>query len=174
MKTILITGMSGVGKTTTILELQVMGYKTADLDCDPYSVWVDAESDPEHADNEVKPGKDWVWDEPRIRELLAMQEDELLFVSGCASNMSKFYSNFASIILLTAPEPVIIQRLASRQAGTYGHSPQEMARVLRLKQTIEPMLRRAADLEIDTSTSVQSTIALILRHIGGSTSPRAS
>src|SRR5262249_26948921 len=103
MKTILITGMSGTGKSTVILDLQSRGYKAVDLDCDPFSVWIDAEEDPAYPDNEVAPGKDWVWHEGRVRELLAAQDTELLFVSGCASNMSKFYPDFEHVVLLTAP-----------------------------------------------------------------------
>ncbi|HWK07861.1 MAG TPA: AAA family ATPase [Puia sp.] len=166
MKTVLITGMSGTGKSTIILDLQSRGYKAIDLDGDTFSIWVDADVDPAYPDNEVKPGKDWVWHEKRVRELLSVQDAELLFVSGCASNMSKFYQSFEYIVLLTAPAPIIVQRLNLRQGAAYGSSPQEVARVLRLRQTIEPLLRRVADLEINTSIPNQSTVELILRHLG--------
>lgn len=167
MKTILITGMSGTGKSTVILDLQTLGHKAFDLDSDAFSIWVDAEEDPDDSDNEVAPGKDWVWHEQRVRELLSAhtQGTEPLFVSGCASNMRKFYPDFDHIILLTAPASTIIQRLQTRQNNTYGRSAEELARVLSLQQTIEPLLRQKADLEIDTSIPGRSTADLILRHI---------
>ncbi|WP_343306790.1 AAA family ATPase [Chitinophaga niabensis] len=158
MKITLITGMSATGKSTVIRDLVSRGHKAIDLDTEAFSVWVDATGD----DDEVKPGKDWVWNEPRVLELL--QHKEPLFVSGCASNMAKFYPYFDHIILLTAPDAVIVQRLSQRQGNAYGQSPEEAERVLRLKQVIEPLLREDADLEIDTSVADQSAAELILRH----------
>ncbi|WP_160715060.1 AAA family ATPase [Chitinophaga solisilvae] len=166
MKTVLITGMSGTGKTSTILELQARGFTTADLDSAAYSVWADAGTDPDYPDNEVKEGKDWIWDESRVEKLLTADTAELLFVSGCASNMSRFYPYFDYIVLLTAPDHVILDRLASRGSNSYGCTPEEAARVLRLIQTIEPLLRDDADLEIDTGIPGQSAVDVILAYIG--------
>lgn len=166
MKITLITGMSGTGKSTVILDLLSRGFNAVDLDNDTYSTWIDAEPDPAYPDNEVKPGKDWVWHEARVLELLKTRRAVPLFVSGCASNMDRFYPYFEHIVLLTAPDEEIVRRLHIRQGNAYGQSPEEVARVLRLKETIEPLLRRDADLEIDTSTPNQSTTDLILQHTG--------
>lgn len=151
--------MSATGKSTVITDLASRGYKAVDLDTDAFSVWVDAAGD----DDEVKAGKDWVWNEPLVQELL--QGADVLFVSGCASNMAKFYSYFDHIILLTAPDDVIVLRLALRQGNAYGQSHEEVERVLRLKHSIEPLLKEDADLEIDTGRKEQSAADLILRHV---------
>jgi shikimate kinase len=157
--------MSGSGKTTLSKALQLRGYKSVDLDTEDYSMWVDAEPDPEYPDNEVKPGKDWVWNEDRVYQLFSIQSNELLFISGCASNMAKFYSYISVIVLLTAPARVLADRLASRQPGTYGSSPEQLARVLRLQQTIEPLLRRIAQLEVDTQAPDEVTVELLLNQV---------
>lgn len=162
MKITLITGMSATGKSTVIRDLASLGHKAhkaIDLDTEALSVWVDAAGD----DEEVKPSKDWVWNESRVLELL--QNNDALFVSGCASNMAKFYPYFDHIILLTAPDAVIVERLSQRQGNAYGQSQEEAARVLRLKQVIEPLLREDADLEIDTSVADQSVAEIILKHV---------
>lgn len=166
MSRVLITGMSGTGKTTIVRELSSRGYKAVDLDCDAFSMWVTAEPDPEFPDNEVQPGRDWVWREDRVRALLSGHDDDPLFVSGCASNMAQFVASFDLIVLLSAPDAVIVERLGSRQGSAYGQSPEEVARVLRLRQTVEPHLRQIAGLEIDTSDPDQSAAALVLRHMG--------
>lgn len=158
--------MSGTGKSTVILDLLSRGYNAADLDNDTFSTWVDADPDPAYPDNEVQPGKDWVWHEERVLELLSAPNTGILFVSGCASNMDKFYPYFKHIILLTAPDAIIVQRLNARQGIAYGQSPEEVARILRLKRDIEPLLRRVADLEIDTSIPDQSAVEWILQHTG--------
>lgn len=163
---VLITGMSGTGKTTIVRDLSSRGYTAVDLDSDAYSMWITAAPDPGDPDNEVKPGQDWVWREDRVRALLSQHDDGPLFVSGCASNMTRFIASFDLIVLLTAPDAVIVQRLGSRQGPAYGQSPEEVARVLRLRQTVEPHLRQIAGLEIDTSDPAQSAAALLLRHMG--------
>jgi hypothetical protein len=114
----------------------------------------------------VQPGKDWVWHEERIHELLSTWNTGVLFVSGCASNMGRFYPYFKHIVLLTAPDAIIVRRLNSRLDVAYGQSSEEIARVLRLKQSIEPLLRQIADMEIDTSIPGQPVVELILQHIG--------
>ena len=166
MKKVLITGMSGTGKSFIISALQTRGYPAVDLDSDAWSVWMDAIPDPEHPDNEVMPGKDWVWHEERVNALLTGNREPALFVSGCASNMHQFYPLFDHIILLTAAPAVIIQRLQMRSGAGYGQTPEETARVLSLQQTIEPLLRRSAGLEIDTGTDGETAIERILLHTG--------
>ncbi len=164
MKTVLITGMSGTGKTTVINELALQGYAAVDLDNDRFSVWADAEEDPDQPDNEVRPGKDWIWNTEAVQQLLSGQHTNPLFVSGCASNMARFYPQFTHIILLAAPAAVLVQRLRLRQQPAYGHTDEEINRILRLKQSIEPLLKQAAGLEIDTSLPLPSVIAAILRY----------
>jgi predicted ATPase len=43
VKRVLLTGMSGTGKSTLIGELAARGYKAVDLDADEWSEWVDVE-----------------------------------------------------------------------------------------------------------------------------------
>ncbi len=157
--------MSGTGKSTVITDLQKLGYKAVDLDTDAYSVWVATEADPQYPDDEVKSGKDWVWHEESVRKLLVAAGKETLFVSGCSSNMYRFYPDFDHIVLLTAPDAVILNRLGSRTEHAYGSLPEEAERVLRLKQNIEPLLRETADLEIDTGVAGETAAVQILRHI---------
>jgi shikimate kinase len=156
--------MSGTGKSTVIVELAKRQFKAVDLDADAWSEWVEVEwvADPTSAESTVQPGRDWVWREDRVFDLLSAQEADVLFVSGCAANMAKFYPQFDHIVLLSAPAALIIERLTSRTTNPYGKRPEELARVMALIQTIEPRLRRVADLEIDTSISLDQVVAKLL------------
>jgi hypothetical protein len=69
------------------------------------------------------PGKDWVWREDRIQELLSSDDADVLFLSGCSPNQGKFYPQFDHIVLLTAPPAVLVERLASRTTNLYGKHP---------------------------------------------------
>src|SRR5579864_4385156 len=144
MKRILLTGMSGTGKSTVISELAARGFKAVDADCDQFSEWVEVSGDPDPFGSPVEVGRDWVWREDRIQDLLSTEDTDVLFLSGCAENMRKFLPRFDHVILLSAPADVIVERLGMRTTNPYGKRPDEIARVLGLMEKVEPLLRRAA------------------------------
>jgi shikimate kinase len=77
--------------------------------------------------------------------------------------MRPFLPQFDCVILLTASAEVIAKRLRTRTNNPYGKRPGELARVLGLKETVEPALRRIAHHEIDTSMSLEEVVAAVLR-----------
>jgi shikimate kinase len=160
--------MSATGKSTLTQALAARGYKAVDLDADEWSEWVEVEfsGDATSAQSPVGPGRDWIWREDRVRDLLSTEDAEVLFVSGCAENMSKFYALFDHIVLLSVPPAVIVERLAARTTNSYGKRPEEVARVLNLVRTIEPMLRRVAGHEVDTNTPLDQVVANVLQLAG--------
>lgn len=163
MKRILVTGMSGTGKSTVIGELAARGYKAVDADCDEFSEWVEVIGGSGTYESPVEADRDWVWQEDRIQDLLSTEDTEVLFLSGCAENMRKFLPQFDHVVLLSAPTEVIIERLRARTNNPYGKHPDEIARVLGLVERVEPLLRRAAGLEINTNAPLEEVVATLLR-----------
>ena len=165
MKRVLLTGLSGTGKSTLIGELAARGYKAVDLDTGEWSEWVAVgfSGDPTSPESPVEPGRDWVWREDRLHDLLSTEDADVLFVGGCAENMGKFRARFDHIVLLTAPATVIAERLATRSTNPYGKRPDEVARILGQLHTIEPLLRRVAGHEVDTSASLDQVVVQVLR-----------
>ena len=162
MKRVLLTGMSGTGKSSVIAALAARGYKAVDLDTDEWSEWVtvDGEAD-EKA--EAWRNRDWMWREARVRDLLSSHRAGTLFVSGTSANQGQLYPLLECVILLSAPAPVIVQRLATRTNNPYGKHPDELARVLGHIETVEPLLRRRATHEVDTSAPLEEVVDTILR-----------
>lgn len=144
-------------------ELAARGYKAVDLDNDEFSEWWAVTDDQDTPGSPVVAGRDWVWREDRVQELLSNLHTGELFVSGSAMNMGKFLPQFDIVILLSAPAQVIVERLAARTDNPYGKKPEEVDRVLDLRETVEPLLRRAAGHEIDTSASLEEVVAAVLR-----------
>lgn len=156
--------MSGTGKSTLVTALAALGHKAIDLD-DPE--WSEMVSDPSAPGVSASaPGQDWTWREDRVERLLATEDAKVLFVSGCTSNQVKFYPRFDHIVLLSAPISVMVERLATRTTNPYGRRSDELAMVLHYSQTVEPLLRRAATFEVDTSAPLDDVVAAVLRGAG--------
>jgi hypothetical protein len=134
-----------------------------DADCDEYSEWVEFIGESDDFGSPVEVDRDWVWREDRIQDLLSDEDSDILFLSGCAENMRKFFPQFDHVVLLSAPSDVIVERLHTRTTNMYGKQPNEIARVLGLVETLEPQLRRAADHEIDTSGCIDDVVEALLR-----------
>ena len=141
MATVLITGMSGAGKSAALAELARRGHRVVDTD---YGDWT--EDGPSFDGRE----SDRVWREDRIDALLAEHEDGLLFVSGCVPNQAKFYPRFDAVVLLSAPVDVILERVAGRDTNDYGKTDAERDLIVEDLTTVEPLLRAGATAEIDT------------------------
>lgn len=163
MKRILLTGMSGTGKSTVVGELAARGYKAVDADGDEFSQWREDAGSVVAEVTPVDGNEDWVWREDRIQELLSTQDTDVLFVSGCAENMPQFFPRFDLIVLLSAPASVIVERLRTRTTNQYGKRPEEVTRVQGLVERVEPLLRRAANYEIDTSAPLEEVVVTLLQ-----------
>jgi adenylate kinase family enzyme len=138
---VLITGMSGTGKSTLLAELARRGHRVVDTD-DPG--WL-----------EVVEGEP-LWRTDRITALLDEHTAGTLFVSGCVANQGRFSDRFAAVVLLSVPENVLLGRLADRRTNDFGKTAAERARILADLREVEPLLRAGATAEIDTRAPVEA------------------
>ena len=148
MKRVLLTGMSGTGKSSVIEALAVMGYKAVDTD----NGWCEPLPDGRHR-----------WRQDAIAELLDAEDADFLFVAGCEENQVVFHPRFDVIILLSAPADILVRRLARRTGNSYGKSPAELTRVFSDLKAVEPRLRSAADHEIRTTIPLADVVSTVLR-----------
>ena len=145
---ILVTGMSGTGKSAALAELARRGHRVVDTDYGEYSEEVPCSD---------AVGWEQLWREDRIEALLNGQ-DGMLFVSGCVSNQGKFYPRFDAVVLLTAPTDVILERVASRESNAFGKRDAERDRILDDLAKVELLLRAAATAEIDTRAPLDEVV----------------
>ena len=153
MKRILLTGMSGTGKSSVVRELVERGYKAVDTDdgfCD------------------VQPDGRQLWREDAIQQLLATEDAEVLFLAGCEENQGTFHPQFDHIVLLSAPLETMVERLATRTTNPYGRHPEELRRFLEDVEAVEPLLRRVADHEVRTTAPLDEVVTTVLRLVGES------
>lgn len=148
VKRVLLTGMSGTGKSSVVRELAARGFKAVDTD--------DGWSEP-------LPDGRQRWREDAIEALLASEDTDVLFVAGCEENQARFHARFDHIILLSAPLEVLTGRLAARTSNPYGKDPGELRRIIDDVEAVEPLLRRVADHEVRTTISLNEVVTAILR-----------
>jgi RNase adaptor protein for sRNA GlmZ degradation len=151
MAKVLVTGMSGTGKSAALQALGERGHRVVDTDTNQWSHWV---TSPDGS-------PDWIWREDAIAALLATRQRGHLFVAGCKTNQGKFYPQFDHIALLSAPADVLLARIAERTGNPYGKHPTERAVILRDLAEVEPLLRATATIEIDAT----APLSQVVRHL---------
>ena len=144
MTVVLVTGMSGTGKSAALAELARRGHRVVDTD---YDGWTEGE-----------PGAERVWREDRIKALLDDHGDGVLFVSGCVENQGKFYARFDAVVLLSAPAEVILERVAGRESNNFGKTAEERDLILEDLAAVEPLLRAGATDEVDTRAPLEEVV----------------
>lgn len=161
MKRLLVTGMSGTGKSSVLEELQRRGFECVETDT---GVWCELKP---VILNETESQEGWVWREDLMSDLLQRQRSVALFVSGCVSNQGKFYPLFDYVVLLSAPSEVMLNRIATRTNNPYGKTTAERAEILENLEFVEPLLRAGCDIEFDTSKfSVQQLADGLVKLVG--------
>jgi dephospho-CoA kinase len=149
MTKVLITGMSGTGKSMILEILGARGHRTIDTDTDRWSHWVTLPDG----------SSDWIWRGQAIADLLTGHHNiGNLFVAGCKSNQGKFYPQFDHIVLLSAPADVLVARIAARTNNPYGKRPEERAAILEYLAVIESQLRATATIEIDATAPIDKVV----------------
>jgi thymidylate kinase len=80
--------------------------------------------------------------------------------------MGMFRGTFDGVVLLSVTADVMAERLAHRTTNAYGKHPEELTRSLEFKETVEPLLRATADLELDGTAPLDEVVAEIVRFTG--------
>ena len=142
MVRVLITGMSGTGKSTLLAGLAAYGLATLDTDDDGWTL------------------ADARWDLPRM--IAHLEAHDTIAVSGTVENQGEIADWFDHVVLLSAPLPIILDRVAQRTNNPYGRSEADRAEIAAYVLTVEPLLRRSATLELDATQPTESTLAAVL------------
>ena len=149
MRKVLVTGMSGTGKSTVLAELARRGFQVVETDDAPWSEWTEADGG-------------YVWREDLVEELLSRDDDGTLYVSGTVSNQGSFYPRFDAVVLLSAPVDVLLHRLDARTTNDYGKTAEDRALILSQVAEIEPLLRATCTHEIDATQPLDEVVAQLV------------
>ena len=145
MPAVLLTGMSGVGKSTVLGELAARGIHTIDTD---YGDWI-----------EVVEGER-LWREEQIAALLDGPGEVVL--AGTVANQGAFYDRLAAVVLLTVPVDEAVRRIDVRSNNDWGKLSEDRIAIERDFAEVEPLLRAGATLILDGRRPVAETADAIL------------
>lgn len=127
MKKILITGVSGTGKSALSEKLADMGYVAYDTEeIEGLYKMVNKETgeeitDWDNSDSSAVEKRDWICDTKMLEKLIAKEKEDIVFYCGAASNIDEVIPLFDKVILLTASERIIRKRLFSRVSNDFGN-----------------------------------------------------
>jgi len=121
MNNILITGVSGTGKSTICKQLTNFGYKAYDIEnieglFEIYhkgtkNIFVDYDnSKPENIKN-----AEWLCDEIKLKAFIEDQKSDIVFYCGIASNMDNILKFFDKVIVLQPDSNTLNLRLKNRE-----------------------------------------------------------
>lgn len=144
---ILITGVAGTGKTTTLAELQKRGYLVIDLDATGLCRWKNTKTGEfaEYGEN----GRDDAWfsdhrwfcdDETLTKMLSCVRSDKQVFVGGVAKNISEIGEKFDKKFLLTVDSVALRERLSTRTNNVFGKHPHEQEAAIKYDSLLKDAL----------------------------------
>jgi AAA domain len=116
MSAVLVTGMSGAGKSTIAEVLARRGLVSVDADDDPLLARsVDSDGnvveDPSDPDFAWLARHSWAWDPARLDVLIRTAAPATLYVCGGAANELELADRFTQMFLLEMDEPTMLARL---------------------------------------------------------------
>jgi RNase adaptor protein for sRNA GlmZ degradation len=134
---VLVTGMSGTGKSTVLAALGERGWRHVDADEDGL-----VDEHPDRTDLRL----------PELEAILRQpRHDRPLVVAATGEGQELLYPLVDHVVVLTAPWPVLQERLLSRTHNTFGKDPGELERIRADLEDFGPLLLQGADLVVDTS-----------------------
>jgi broad-specificity NMP kinase len=167
MPAYLIAGIAGSGKSTIIEELSKRGYAAHNTDDMPEVTrleWLATGEPAEWPEGSTDFSVyGWNWQEEGLRALL--DDKKPVFIGASVSNAPKFYHLFDKIFVLTIDEDTLKKRLLTRTTNNFGKHPEDLARVLGIREEIEQELRATGAIPVDTTLPLTEVTDNILGRI---------
>lgn len=163
---IYITGISGVGKSTLVKELNKRGVTSFDLDSVPNLCHWRNKKTGKKAKYYSGIGKDWleahnyICDVRKLKKLLS--NEERVIVAGSASNQDDFLKLFDKVVLLHCRAKVFLKRLNTRKNNDFGKDKIEQKRLLMWYKDFESKVIKKGAVPIDSEQSVSKIASRVI------------
>lgn len=167
-KSILITGVSGSGKSTIGKKLQELGYTVHDIENIPDMFTVTdsrtGEVLKEWDTNNLNQIRNLVFEcnADRLANLINNEQSKITFYCGTATNIEEIISLFETVILLKASPETIKQRLSTRTTHDFARTPEMQNWILELKIPFEETLVKHGAFIINADGNLDETAKKVI------------
>jgi len=160
VRTYLVEGVSGTGKTVVCREVSRRGYHAIDGDRD-----LAYQGDPETGEAiDSAMHEHHIWDVSRVQALVAEQHEPVTFFCGGSRNFLRFIDLFDEVFVLDVDLETLHRRLDQRPRDEWGSKPSERDLIVRLHRTKEDIPRTGVG--IDATPPLADVVDGILRLTG--------
>jgi broad-specificity NMP kinase len=170
-KSILVTGISGSGKSSVCSEMRKCGYKAYDIEnmaglftmIDKKTGKATKKYDKNNLDW-VKQ-HDWTCDKKKLQILMRKNAKGIVFYCGTASNFDELLSLFDKIFLLKARKNTLRKRLSTRKSHSFGRTSEVQEWIFSWEKWWEDHMRGKGAIIVDANRDVQKIATDILERI---------
>jgi adenylate kinase family enzyme len=168
-KSILITGITGSGKSSLCSELRKRGYKAYDIE-NMHNLFnmvhkkTGKIADKYDKDNlEWVKQHDWICDKNKLQELVRKNAKGIVFYCGTASNLDELLFLFDKIFLLKVSPEILRERLNTRKSNDFGRTPEVQEWVLEWKDWWENHMHEKGAININANRDLQEVVNNIVK-----------
>ncbi len=175
-KSILITGVTGTGKSAVCDELNKLGYKAFGIeDIDGLFTMVHKKTgkpfkDYDNDDFEKVKQADWICDKKKLQRLMQKNSKGVVFYNGTASNLDDLLPLFDKIFLLKVDKKILLKRLSTRTSNDFARTTEVQKWVFSWKTWWENNMREKGVTVIDANRSLRKVANDIIERSKSSSS----
>lgn len=158
-KSILVTAVSGTGKSTVFKELITLGYTAYDIEeNDNLFTMFNKETGKvvgAHNNDDLEVIKQNLWncDRNKMQKLINNEKSQLAFYCGAGSNLDEIYDLFDKVIVLQVSDETTIKRLKNRKPGEFGNTIDTQKWILSWKHKSEKTCIEKGGIPINAEAS---------------------
>jgi len=167
-KSILITGITGSGKSAVCDELKKRGYKAYDIEImEGLFNLVDNKTGKivngyDNKNLEWVKRHDWVCNRKKLQDLVRKNAKGTAFYCGTAGNLDELLFLFGKIFLLKVSPKILHERLSTRKSNDYGRTSEVQDWIIEWKDWWENHMIENGAIVIDANRDLQEVTTDIL------------
>lgn len=168
MTLVLVSGLSGTGKSTVYRRLRELGFDAWGFDEDRFGerlhrgsgLPVSFPTDRHDSDGSVD--LEFTVHHDKIHELAQGSAGRTVFLCGGASHEFTFWQLLDLVIYLTVDDETLRRRLANRADNGYGKTADELAGILKCNQNFEGIYRERGAVIIDAARPIDEVVTDVI------------
>ena len=168
-RSILVTGVSGSGKSAVCEELNNSGNVAFDIERIPglfKNIHRDTGKVVEYfggSDLNLAKQHDWICDKGKLISLINENSNGIVYYCGVATNLDEIIPMFDKVFLLVAGEKETRERLTHRTSNNYGRTPEVQDWIFTWKERLEKHIIDQGAEVIDANQDLRKVVDDIIK-----------